>query len=136
MTQAQGRRVWAVLELLDHQIVDPDGRMVGKVDDLEIELPDPAAGPDALPVVTAIFTGPGALAGHVGGSIGRWLEAVERRINEPGANPSRIGFSTVKAIGSAVEISLRREGLESNRGERWVRDVIISKIPGAGRETD
>jgi sporulation protein YlmC with PRC-barrel domain len=125
-----------VLELLDRQIVDPDGRMVGKVDDLELEIPEGAEGADALPVVTAILTGPGALAGHVGGSIGTWLAAVERRLNSPGPDPSRIGFSVVKAIDSAVEISTPREGLESNRGERWARDVIIAKIPGAGHETE
>jgi sporulation protein YlmC with PRC-barrel domain len=128
-----GRRLWAVLELLDRQIVDCNGRMVGKVDDLELELPEE---PGALPVVVAILTGPGALAGHVGGSVGKWLAAVERRLNGPGPDPSRIGFSLVKSIGSGVEISSPREGLESNRGERWVRDVVIEKIPGAGRAVD
>ena len=41
--------MWAVLELLDRQIVDRDGTLAGKVDDLEFELPDE---PDGLPVVT------------------------------------------------------------------------------------
>jgi sporulation protein YlmC with PRC-barrel domain len=136
MNPPAGRTLWAVLELLDRQIVDPDGRLVGKVDDLELELPEAGAGDGALPVVTAILTGPGALAGHIGGSVGNWLAAVERRLNSPGPDPSRIGFGTVKAIGSAVEISEPREHLESNRGERWVRDVIIAKIPGAGHETE
>jgi sporulation protein YlmC with PRC-barrel domain len=132
MNPPAGRTLWAVLELLDRQIVDPDGRMVGKVDDLELELPEEEG---ALPVVVAILTGPGALAGHVGGSVGTWLASVERRLNRSG-EPSRIPFSVVKSIGSAVEISTPRENLESNRGEQWVRDVIISKIPGAGHAPD
>lgn len=50
-----GRRVWAVLELLDRQLVDRDGRLVGKVDDVEFELPDD---PDGLPCwVSALLVG-------------------------------------------------------------------------------
>ena len=43
-----GRVLEAGLHLLDRQLVDRDGRLAGKVDDLEFELPE--GGP---PVVTA-----------------------------------------------------------------------------------
>jgi len=49
--RATGRRVSAGLELLDRQLVDPDGMMAGKVDDLAIELKDGGA----PPVVTEIL---------------------------------------------------------------------------------
>ncbi len=133
MNQPTGRRLWAVLELLGRQIVDCDGRLAGKVDDVELELPEEA---DGLPVVTAILSGPGALAGHVGGATGRWLAAVEQRLLHSGSKPSRIPFDQVRAIAEAVEVAESAEVLDSNRGDRWVRDVILAKIPGASHATE
>ena len=71
-----GREVWAALELLDRQLVDRNGRLVGKVDDVEFEVDDE---PDALPHVTALLSGLGALANHIGGDTGATLAAAERR---------------------------------------------------------
>src|SRR4029450_8950181 len=50
-----GRILEAGLHLLDRQLIDADGRLAGKVDDLELEFPE-GGGP---PVVTAILVGPG-----------------------------------------------------------------------------
>src|SRR4029453_5839 len=46
----------AGLHLLDRQLIDKDGRLAGKVDDLELELPS-GGGP---PVGPALLPGPGA----------------------------------------------------------------------------
>jgi hypothetical protein len=129
-----GRQVWAVLELLDRQLVDRNGYLAGKVDDLEFDLPDE---PGALPRVDAILSGLGALASHIGGDFGHWLAAIERRVTERrDRNPSRIDFGLVVEIGSAIEIAADREELDGTRAERWVRDVIIDKIPGAGHAAE
>jgi hypothetical protein len=134
MEHPQGRRVWAVLELLDRQMVDRDGLLAGKVDDLEFELPDD---PDGLPQVTALLSGLGALANHLGGDTGRWLAAVERRLTgDRERAPSRIDIALVHEIGSVIELVADREDLDSNRAERWARDVIIDNIPGAGHATE
>jgi hypothetical protein len=125
-----GRQVSAVLELLDRQLVDRDGRLVGKVDDVEFELDDE---PDALPRVTALLAGLGALANHIGGDTGAALAAAERRLAaRRDHQPSRVDIAIVRDIGSAIELDADGENLDTNRGERWVRDVIIDKIPGAG----
>jgi hypothetical protein len=129
-----GREVWAVLELLDRQLVDREGKLAGKVDDLEFELPDE---PDALPRVDAILSGLGALAGHIGGDFGKWLASIERRLAERrDRQPSRIDFGLVVEIGSSIELAADRDELDGTRGERWVRDVLIDKIPGAGHEAE
>ena len=85
MSADAGRQVWAALELLDRQLVDRAGLLAGKVDDLEFAEP---RGGDELPTVTAILSGLGALASHIGGRTGRWLASVERRLaSEPTSTP-------------------------------------------------
>jgi hypothetical protein len=121
----------AALHLLDRQILDSDEMMAGTLDDLELTFPEAGSGP---PFITAILAGPGALAGQIGGRIGRWLESVHARLHpseHPG--PARIPFGIVKRIGNHVEVSLPRADLDVSRFEKWVRDNIIGKIPGAYR---
>src|SRR6266496_1573872 len=123
-----GRTMDAGLRLLDRQLIDRDGCLVGNVDDLE--LTEPADGP---PRVTAILAGPGALAGRLGGRLGRWLEGVSNRLREGDEDrPARISFGLVTEIGSAVRLAGARADLETDRVERWVREHVIGRIPGAG----
>ena len=129
-TSGAGRRVWAVLELLDRQLVDRNGHLVGKIDDLEFEIDDD---PGALPRVSALLSGLGALASHIGGDAGRALAATERRLAAArDRQPSRIDIALVQEIASSVELDAARDDIDTNRAERWTRDVIIDKIPGAG----
>jgi hypothetical protein len=124
-----GRVLEAGLQLLDRQLVDRDGRLAGKVDDLELELPE-GGGP---PVVTAILAGPGALARRIGGRLGAGLEALASRLREgDDRRPARVSFAVVKRIGSAVELSVPKAELETDRLESWTRDHLIGKLPGAG----
>lgn len=123
-----GRLIHAGLHLLDRQVVDADGMLCGKVDDLELlESEDGGA-----PYVAAILGGPGALASRFGGRFGTWLASVQERLHphaEPG--PAHLPFGIVKRIEEHVEVSLPRDQLEANRFEAWARDQIIDKIPGA-----
>jgi sporulation protein YlmC with PRC-barrel domain len=124
-----GRTLEAGLQLLDRQLIDKDGRLAGKVDDLELELPE-GGGP---PVVTAILSGPGALSRRVGGRLGAWLEAVANRLREgDDRRPARVSFGVVKRIGSAVDLSVAKVELETDRLEAWTRDHLIGRLPGAG----
>ena len=124
-----GRILHAGLDLLDRQLVDKDGRLAGKVDDLELELPD-GGGP---PTVTAILAGPGALSRRLDGRFGAWLEAVANRLREGDERrPARIPFGVVKEIGSAVDLSVAKAGLETDRLEAWTRQRVIGRLPGAG----
>jgi hypothetical protein len=125
------RELLAGLHLIDHQIIDRDGRMAGKVDDLELELADedhPGAEP---PVVTAILSGAGALAGRLQGRLGHWLESIDARLSAQRV-PSRVPFDIVTEIGSHLRVKVHRDDLETDRGEQWARDTIVSRIPGAG----
>jgi sporulation protein YlmC with PRC-barrel domain len=126
------RELLAGLELLDRQLIDPDGFLAGKVDDLEFEFDD-----EGVPTAIAILSGPGALAGRVGGRLGRWIAVLHRRLqDEPDARPARVPFELVTGIGTDVTLAARRSELESNHSEDWARDVIVSKLPGARHEAE
>jgi sporulation protein YlmC with PRC-barrel domain len=125
---AGGRSFDAGLSLLDRQLVDVEGRMAGKVDDLELDFPADG-GP---PYVSAILAGPGALAHRIGGRPGAWLESIHARLQESDEEgPASISFGAVQRITSAIELAVHRDDLETIRFEAWVRDRIISRIPGA-----
>lgn len=116
------------LQLLDRQIIDRDGRMAGKVDDIELQLSD-----DGPPFVSALIAGPGALAGRSGGRLGHALGA--RRKRACGDPTGRIGFELVVELGPQVRVRAERHELDSLLSESWVREHVIAKIPGAGDET-
>jgi hypothetical protein len=83
--------------------------------------------------VTAILVGPGALAGRLGGRLGHLLERASNRLRDTAEDrPARVPFEVVKRIGSAVELWVPKEHLETDRLEQWARSTIIDKLPGAG----
>src|SRR4051794_27384705 len=114
--------------LLDRQIVDRDGQLVGKVDDLEL-----TTGDDGVPYVTALLVGQQALGRRIGGWLGGWIENAARRLAPvPDPGPIRIPYDLVADVGSAVTLSVRREVLADPPLESWLRDHLIGRIPGAG----
>jgi hypothetical protein len=129
MNDIAKRVIDAGLNVLDRQIIDSDGMMSGNVDDLELTFPSDG-GP---PVITGILSGPGALARRLGRRSGVWLESLHSRLHpaeQPG--PARIAFGVVKRVADHVEITVPRSELDVGRFEEWVREKIISKIPGSG----
>jgi len=118
------RVLHAVLHLLDRQILDHDGRMVAKVDDLEIDLTREP------PVLTAILTGPQAWGPRLPGLLGRFVVAVHRRLHEDvDPRPTRIPASQIIEVTSAVHIT---SAPDTQGFERWVDEQFIRRIPGAG----
>jgi hypothetical protein len=127
-----GRRYDAALSLLDRQIIDPDGRLLANVDDLELTERD-----DGRLVVTALLTGPGALGPRLGGRLGHWTVAVWRRLRAD-SDPmlGRIDTADISRIDSAVHLSVRADDPGIDGLERWVDAHIISRIPGATHEPE
>ncbi|HEU0130925.1 MAG TPA: hypothetical protein VFQ85_08045 [Mycobacteriales bacterium] len=133
MTPPAGRVLDAGLHLLDRQVVDRDGKHAGKVDDLELTVPDGGG----APYVTAILGGPAALAPRLGGLLGRWFLAVQRRLHSAeDPQPARIDFGDVAEVGSAVKVARDRGDLAVNAFEQWCRDNVIAKLPGAAHESE
>jgi hypothetical protein len=122
-----GRRLYLALHLLDRQLVDREGRLAGKVDDVELERRD-----DGRLYVTAILAGPGVLAQRLGRRrLGPWLQrAIARMVDEHPAIQS-IPLARVADIGNHVDLAVERHELATFATERWVQDHIVSHIPGS-----
>jgi sporulation protein YlmC with PRC-barrel domain len=127
-----GPRYDAALRLLDRQIIDRDGQLVAKVDDIEL-----AEREDGRLEVTALLTGPGALGPRLGGRLGRWTVAVWRRLHpDVRPQPGRIPFGDVTGIDSAVHVGRRRADLDVDGLERWLDAQVISQLPGANHDPE
>lgn len=113
------------LELLDRQIVDHDGRMLGKVDDLELEERE-----DGRIVVTALLTGPGALGPRLGGALATIVTGSWSRLSGR-VDPARIDWSQVASVGIVVALGVSRTTVKVDGFEDWMRDRVIAAIPGA-----
>ncbi|CAN7369738.1 hypothetical protein LJR027_002060 [Terrabacter sp. LjRoot27] len=117
-----------MLRLLDHQIVGPDGALLGNVDDLEMISDDTGW------LVTGLMVGPAALSQRLPGLLGRWVYAVWRRLH-PSSDPTPVvlPLAHVTSIGSVIEVNLAAaQALSSTFGlELWLREHVISRLPGA-----
>jgi sporulation protein YlmC with PRC-barrel domain len=118
MPNKLGDRIDGALELLDRQLLDVDGRMLGKVDDIELTQTDQGL------TVTAVLTGQVALMHRLGGRLGNELvtKYVELRPSETNrSRPWRILMEDVERLDSAVHLRVDRE--ESTR-----RDVETFRL--------
>jgi hypothetical protein len=108
------------LGVLDHQLIDRDGRRCGKVDDLAIE-----GGPGEEAEVVAIFSGPGVWRNRAGllGRIAAWIGG-EGRVSVP--------WTEVAEVESHVRLRRRAADYGLSRGDDRVRPWIM-RIPGAHR---
>jgi sporulation protein YlmC with PRC-barrel domain len=104
------------LSILDHQLVDGDGRNCGKVDDLEI------AGLDGdSPEVAEILAGGNAWRSR--GLLGRLAARLS-------GDAVHVPWSEVDSVTSVVTLKRPAAELRLNRGDaRWARPV--RKVPGS-----
>jgi hypothetical protein len=118
-------REWVDLgtELLDHQIVGPEGISAGKVDDLELS-PRPDGGLE----VSTLLVGTAALLPRTGWARAplRWLLA---RFGGPD-EPRRIPLGQVTGVDSALHVTAEAARLAQSPAEQRLRQNVIQRIPG------
>jgi hypothetical protein len=108
------------LRILDHQLLDSEGRRCGNVDDLALE-----GGPGEPLRVVAILTGPGiwpqraGLLGRIAGRLG-------------GGGSNRVPWQEVAQVAAHVKLRKRAEQLGLGQVDDRLRPWI-EKIPGADR---
>jgi sporulation protein YlmC with PRC-barrel domain len=108
------------LHVVDHQLLDRNGRRCGKVDDLAIE-----GGPGEVPEVVALFVGPGYWGPRAGwiGRLAGWIG---------GSAKVRVDWDEVAKVDSAVRLKRDATTLGLGRGDDRLRPYV-EKIPGARR---
>ena len=106
------------LNVLDHQLLDADGRRCGKVDDIALE-----GAPGGDFEVVAILCGPGVWRARAGviGRIAAWLG---------GGGRVRVPWDEVAGVDSHVKLHRRADELGLGRGDDRLRPYI-AKIPGS-----
>ena len=109
-------------DVLDQQVIDAQGHQMGKVDGIVLEPGDGAATRVAFVVV-----GGTTLLWRIHRGLARWAE---RRLRGEG-HVARIPWSKVVKIGVDVKVDVEAERSPALHWERWVRDHIISRIPGS-----
>jgi len=107
----------AVLHLLDRQVVDAEGLMVCKVDDVELTVFE-----DGVLGVSGLLVGSAALVPRFGDQgVGRLLHDYWRRLGRPEADwddPYRIDLEVVERLDSAVHLKVGRAGVLVRLGQR------------------
>jgi sporulation protein YlmC with PRC-barrel domain len=109
-------------EVLDQQVIDARGVQMGKVDGVILELH--AGGPAR---VAALVVGGTTLWWRIHPALARWIE--RRRAGK--GHAARIPWEQVLKIGVDVKVNVEAERSPALYWERWVRDRIIGRIPGA-----
>jgi sporulation protein YlmC with PRC-barrel domain len=113
--------------LLDRQVIDHDGLLVGKVDDVELSDEDP-------PRIVALLLGPQALGQRMGGRLGRVVAGLARWLHtNADPLPGRIPYEEVAGLDTAVHLRIPRGDLPRPPLEGWLCDNLIDRIPGATR---
>jgi hypothetical protein len=110
-------------EVLDHQLIDCDGRRCGNVDDLEL-----SGGPGEALVVTAILSGPGVFRDRLPRRVGRPVAWLLERLFGDGV--SRIDWSDVSEHEGAIQLRKDAPACGLGSGDDAVGSVI-ARIPGS-----
>lgn len=119
-------RIGLVHDVLDMQLVDWRGEKLGRVDGLTIEVRG-----DRPPRVGTILVGGSVLADRLGHRAGRWAVAMRRWWGLGNAMPTQIPFAAVREIGETVKVEIDAESSPAMTWERWLREHVICRIPGA-----
>lgn len=108
------------LRLVDHQLLDSEGRRCGNADDLALE-----GGPGGRLEVVAILSGPGVWRSRARliGRLAAWIG---------GGTTVRIPWEDVDSISSHVKLKKPAKTLGLGSGDDRLKP-LIEKIPGADR---
>lgn len=116
-----------VRDVLDNQLVDRNQRKMGKVDGIVMQLRD-----GEPPRLAYIEVGVPTLARRLHPRLERWVAAL---LSKWGAKhysePFRIEWSKVRDVGIDVEVDLEAEATPVLAWEKWLREHVIARIPGA-----
>jgi hypothetical protein len=117
-----------VRDVLDKQVVDVKECKVGKVDGIVLALRT-----HRPPRVIAIEMDQATLWRRVHGTLGDWVDRLQKKF-EPGRfGPTRILFGHVISGGIDVHLDIDCSHTHALLWERWLGKHVIGRIPGGRR---
>jgi sporulation protein YlmC with PRC-barrel domain len=114
-----------VREVLDKNVVDRNGREMGRVDGILLQLES-----GQPPRLHAILIGPAALASRLHPRLGRLARTIEQRLNIDRDQPASIDVADVDQFDSRIRLRLAIGDTTVGAIERRLREWI-SKLPGS-----
>jgi sporulation protein YlmC with PRC-barrel domain len=114
-----------VRDLLDKQVVDRNGRLLGRVDSIIFELRD-----GAPPVVAGIEIGLVTIAHRLHPFLGRCARALEVVLGVDANRPVRVPFSRILDFDTDVKVDVAAAETGARAVEHKAR-AIVASIPGA-----
>jgi hypothetical protein len=115
-----------VAEVLDKQLVDRAGCPMGRADGIVLELRD-----GKPPRLTYIETGPATAARRISPRFANWISAFTNRNGPRREATYRIPWSLIEHAGVELKVNMDAQDTPTLDWERWIRDRLISRIPGA-----
>lgn len=119
--------VHLVRDVLNKQMWDRRRRNMGKVDGIVLELRE-----GMPPRVVGVEAGVTALARQFGPRVGRWAAQLTRRISPKRPGAFRLPWPTIQQIDLVVHVNIDAEQSPVYVVERWLRQHVVGRIPGAG----
>lgn len=119
-----------IRDLLDKQIVDDDETKMGRVDGLVLVIDD-----DGQPRVDHLELGFSVLARRIHPRLEQWLSAIRERWSVRRSARQIIPWSKVIDVNPHhLQVGLNALETPAFDWERWLRDRVVSRIPGGKQE--
>lgn len=115
-----------VRDFLDKRLVDREGVPIGRIDGIVIELRG-----NRPPRVVAAEIGSVTLARRIHPALGRWVAKLSARFGKLTPNPYRIEWAKLHRQENDFRIAVDAEKFPPWAWERWLRDRVVCRIPGA-----
>ena len=113
-------------DCLDKQLVDLNGRHMGRVDGIILEITD-----DEQPRVRFVEVGMVTQAARLHPRLGRLAARLAKRWGAARFDPYRIPWSQIVPTGVNVTAGVEAEQTPAFAWEKWLRAKIVGRIPGA-----
>jgi len=119
--------VHLVRDLLDKVVIDRNGREMGRVDRVVLELRE-----GSPPRVVSIEVGASALGHRLGRRFGRWAAGLLHAFGVDDGQPLRIHVSQILGVTDTVKVDLAFGETSAANVERTLRRIVAA-VPGADR---
>jgi sporulation protein YlmC with PRC-barrel domain len=114
------------LDVLDQQLIDRNGELMGKVDGITLEVRE-----GKPPRVASLVIGGCTATRRIHPRLADWLLRWRRRWGPREDQPLVVPWSKVLKIGIDVQVDVDAKHTSAWAWENWLRDHIIGRIPGA-----